>query len=93
MLKVLGVNFETRLKYVVTILKGEIMTNEQHRTEVRKMPDTVRTAGSENVRDTDMGTVLEKPKTTVKKTTVTGGKRIPDTVRTAGQDDVMATDN
>jgi len=69
------------------------MTNEQHRTEVRKMPDTVRTAGSENVRDTDMGTVLEKPKTTVKKTTVTGGKRIPDTVRTAGQVDVMATDN
>ncbi|MGQ9806319.1 MAG: hypothetical protein ACUVRP_09625 [Chlorobiales bacterium] len=69
------------------------MANEQHRTEVRKMPDTVRTAGSESVRETDLGTVLEKPKTTVKKTTITSGKRVPDTVRTAGQDDVMATDN
>ncbi len=78
---------------MVKTLKGKRMANEQNRTEVRKMPDTVRTAGSENVRETDMGTVLEKPKTTVKKTTVTGGKRIPDTVRTAGQDDVMATDN
>jgi hypothetical protein len=69
------------------------MANEQSRTEIRKMPDTVRTAGSETVRDTDLGTVLEKPKNAVKKTVIAGGKRIPDTVRTAGQDDVMATDN
>ncbi len=66
-----------------------------NRTEVRKMPDTVRTAGAETVRDTDMGTILTKPKVTgeVKKTVVKGGKKIPDTVRTAGSDDIMATDN
>ncbi len=69
------------------------MKNEQNRTEVRKMPDTVRTAGSESIRETDMGTVLEKPKTTNKKPAVTSGKQIPDTVRTAGHDDVMATDH
>ncbi len=74
-------------------MANEQASNEKNRTEVRKMPDTVRTTGSESVRDTDMGTVLEKPKTTVKKTTISGGKRVPDTVRTAGYDDVMATDN
>lgn len=69
------------------------MSNEQHRTELRKMPDTVRTAGSDSVRETDIGTKMEKPATTVKKTVIAGGKRVPDTVRTAGYDDVMATDN
>lgn len=57
------------------------------------MPDTVRTAGSDSVRETDIGTKMEKPATTVKKTVIAGGKRVPDTVRTAGYDDVMATDN
>lgn len=56
------------------------------------MPDTVRTAGSDSVRETDIGTRMEKP-ATVKKTVIAGGKRVPDTVRTAGYDDVMATDH
>lgn len=65
------------------------------RTEVRKMPDTVRTAGSETIRETDMGTVLNKPKPSgeVKKTTIKKERKMPDTVRTAGQDDIMATDS
>ncbi len=68
---------------------------DANRTEVRPMPDTVRTAGSETIRETDMGTVLNKPKTSgeVKKTVVKKEKKMPDTVRTAGYDDIMATDN
>ncbi|MCS7012529.1 MAG: hypothetical protein NZM05_02695 [Chloroherpetonaceae bacterium] len=68
--------------------------NKEGRTEERQMPDTVRTAGSESIRETDMGTLLNKPKVSeeVKKTVIKKEKKLPDTVRTAGHDDIMATD-
>jgi hypothetical protein len=74
--------------------KSENEKSSSAKTEVREMPDTVRTAGSDTVRDTDMGTVIEKPKKVdgIKKTIITGGKKIPDTVRTAGEDNIMSTD-
>ncbi|PIO49266.1 MAG: hypothetical protein CMR00_00910 [[Chlorobium] sp. 445] len=78
-------------------MKGETSMPETKdgRTEVRQMPDTVRTAGSDTIRETDMGTMLTKPKVPgeVKKTTIKKERKMPDTVRTAGQDDIMATDN
>lgn len=66
---------------------------KEGRTEERQMPDTVRTAGSESIRETDMGTLLSKPNVadTVKKTVIKE-KKMPNTVRTAGYDDIMATD-
>lgn len=64
----------------------------------KKMPDTVRTAGAEDVRETDRGTVVEKPKkkageTDSKSDTPVKKKKIPDTVRTAGEDDIQDTDD
>ncbi|MDX2128815.1 MAG: hypothetical protein SFU91_07245 [Chloroherpetonaceae bacterium] len=80
--------------------------NQSGRTEVRVVPDTVRTAGAETIRETDMGTVVPKQKKSVDLNSETGSvkiqpeikktviktKRVPDTVRTAGSEDIMGTD-
>lgn len=70
---------------------------KENRTEVRKMPDTVRTAGEDSVRDTDMGTKVSKPKRVddkpgAKKPRMKWERDKPDTVRTAGEPDAMSTD-
>lgn len=71
---------------------------KDNRTEVRKMPDTVRTAGEDSVRDTDMGTKMSRPKRVddkpgARKLRLKRERSIPDTVRTAGEPDAMSTDD
>lgn len=71
---------------------------KENRTEVRKMPDTVRTAGEESIRETDMGSKVSKPKRVddkpgAKKHRMKWERDVPDTVRTAGFPDAMATDD
>ncbi|NTW48900.1 MAG: hypothetical protein HGB19_04045 [Chlorobiales bacterium] len=71
---------------------------KDNRTEVRKMPDTVRTAGKDSVRETDLGSNTSKPKRMddkpgAKKTRLKWVNDAPDSVRTAGQPDAMSTDD
>lgn len=61
----------------------------------RKNPTTVRTAGFEHAKDTDMGTRVPKiiDKTIIQKKRIKQERQTPSTVRTAGFEHVLDTDD
>jgi len=73
------------------------MQTKKKEKSKRKVPTTVRTAGSENVKETDMGTRISKSELnadrSVQKKRLKKQKKVPSTVRTAGYNDALATDD